>query len=69
MHKDEKVYFYYFSGVVLKVVIIIVMILNRVAQGCCFTGQFIMLNNCVTSDLRATAHGLAMMVSCAARFV
>ncbi|XP_046839922.1 protein ZINC INDUCED FACILITATOR-LIKE 1-like [Xenia sp. Carnegie-2017] len=58
-----------YSGVVLKVVIIIVMILIRVAQGCCFTGQFIMLNNCVTSDLRATAHGLAMTAVCAARAI
>ncbi len=41
----------------------------RMAEGCCFTGQFIMIGNAVTSDLRATAHGFSMTTACFARLV
>ncbi|CAB3989263.1 ZINC INDUCED FACILITATOR-LIKE 1-like [Paramuricea clavata] len=59
----------YGREVILKAVVIVVVLIIRVFQGCCFTGQFIMIGNSVTSELRATAHGFSTSAVCAARTV
>ena len=59
----------YGRGLILKATVIAVVLIVRVATGCCFTGQFIMIGNSVSSRLRATAHGFAMTAVCAARSV
>jgi hypothetical protein len=58
-----------FRGVTLTAAVIALVLVSRICAGCCFTGQFIMIGNCVPSHLRATVHGLSMSASCAARLV
>ncbi|CAB4045481.1 Hypothetical predicted protein, partial [Paramuricea clavata] len=56
----------YGRGVSLTATVIVLVLVSRICAGCCFTGQFIMIGNCVPSHLRATVHGLSMSASCAA---
>ncbi|XP_028400589.1 probable peptide/nitrate transporter At3g43790 [Dendronephthya gigantea] len=60
---------FYGRPVVVKTMVIILLLLVRVNEGCCFTGQFIMIGNSVSSSFRATVHGFAMTVVCSARAI